>query len=694
MLKAEQYNAQLEPERLPDINPGLIGKSRYSGASDIELAPLVPTQGESQFDDYIPREEIENPELLFQRRAENQPWYDQAASFLNQAVVGEVIGGTLMSIGAIIDSPMMIANAINGTEEEFSNGLYELGDSISQWTRNITPIYQTGDRFGDSGWWWQNGVSVASTLSMMIPGMGASKAVGAIGKALKLGTTATRIAQTGLGALTMRHAENFREAHDVFNTVYKMGIEAGKREELSRKAASDAASLDYQANYANLAFDVIQMGAILRPFAGLTRNISMSGKVASAADKTLANAVFTPSSRLGKVISRIKDPARIGLSEWTEGIEEGINTISQFEGIRQGRIDLGLEKEDGSDLFGRIGKYLGTEEMQDSMLWGMIGGMAFKGLAGAIGFDENASITKNKIAEIASRGERINHYTKLINAALNNTVVSDGKGRVTHDFTKLTPAEKQITVENIRQEMVKDLAFNAAKAGNIDVLLAQVKDSKFLETLETAGIGTKEELAASIPEFIKELEQYESIYKKHFIKLFESPIDQRVKNIIVENNASLEAKMFQNNKELDAVTRNLNELKSKDLWYNNQTNKQDVDITVESIALQYAKAELERVSQDSNLQEATKSAVTKAINSINQRNKEVAPVSKPVTLAAIDQRIIEAATEEVMIRSFNSGLAEVLETLTSKENVAKQAKDIKQSIKAISEELNNNKKYR
>ena len=141
MLKAEQYNAQFEPERLPDINPGLIGKSRYSGASNIELAPLVPTQGESKFDDYIPREEIENPELLFQRRAENQPWYDQAASFLNQAVVGEVIGGTLMSIGAIIDSPMMIANAINGTEEEFSNGLYELGESISQWTRNLTPIY-------------------------------------------------------------------------------------------------------------------------------------------------------------------------------------------------------------------------------------------------------------------------------------------------------------------------------------------------------------------------------------------------------------------------------------------------------------------------------------------------------------------------------------------------------------------------
>ena len=369
MLEAKEYNAQFEPSKLPVIDPKRIRSSYNLETIAPDVAPLLPTQGESQYDGYIPRENIENPEQFYLQRAENQPWYDQAANFVNQSVVGEIIGGTMMSGGAIVEAPEMIYNFLTGSENEFTNGLFEAGKAISDWTKEVTPIYQTGERFGDSGWWFQNGVSITSTLSMMLPGMAVSKGVGALAKAIKLGTTVSGVASTGLGALTMRHAENFREANDVFKSVYELGISQGKDEETARYIASRSAALDYNSNYANLAFDIIQLGSVLRPFKGLTRNVGVSGKVATAADAVLAESKYVPKSFVGKIANRIVDPAKIGLAEWTEGIEEGINTASQFEAMRYGKIKLGIQKDDGSDLLDRIGQYLGTQEMQDSMMW-------------------------------------------------------------------------------------------------------------------------------------------------------------------------------------------------------------------------------------------------------------------------------------------------------------------------------------
>ena len=42
-------------------------------------------------------------------RANKQPWYEQSGAMLNQAVTGEIIGGTLMSLGALLEAPQMVA---------------------------------------------------------------------------------------------------------------------------------------------------------------------------------------------------------------------------------------------------------------------------------------------------------------------------------------------------------------------------------------------------------------------------------------------------------------------------------------------------------------------------------------------------------------------------------------------------------
>lgn len=610
-------------------------------------------------------------------RGKQQPWYEQLGAATNQAITGEIIGGTLMSLGSLLDAPDIIAGSIGQGEEDFSNWLYEAGKSISDYSRDITPIYQTGERFTDSGWWFQNGVSAASTLSMMLPGMGVAKGVGALGKAMRLGKTAIGIAETGLGALTMRHAENFREASDVYKTIYDRGVENGLDDEDVKKVASNAASLDYTANYANLAFDVIQLGAILRPLKGLTRNVEgITGNLAKAGDELLAAPKYAPTSRIGKITQSIVNPAKVGLAEWTEGIEEGINTISQFEGFRQGNIELGLQKDDGSDLTQRVGKYLGTQEMQDAMLWGMTGGVMFKGVSMAAGFDENASTTKRKIAELQGRADRINKFGKVISEIQNNP--------------QLTVEDRTSLVQGVQDDMIKDLTYSAARTGNIDILIDQVKDPKFAETLQTMGIGTKEEIAQNVPNLVNKIEQYESTYKKTFNRFYEADINENVKDILVRKYADVEGILAKNNEELKNLEIEGAKLKTQDAWYQSQILNPDVNNAIEATSLQYAKIALENTLEE-DIDEHTRATAERALNNVNKRIGKVQPTSKPINLNVLDSRIIDTQAEQIVLQEFNKELANTIADMTTPKNIEKEAAKVQKNIDNFKKTIEDNK---
>ena len=85
----------------------------YGGESDL---------GKSKFDTGILEEQI--PQLS-QIRAERQPWYEQAGALANQAVVGEIIGGTLMSVGALADP---ITDLFKTPDDDFHNAIYDIGN--------------------------------------------------------------------------------------------------------------------------------------------------------------------------------------------------------------------------------------------------------------------------------------------------------------------------------------------------------------------------------------------------------------------------------------------------------------------------------------------------------------------------------------------------------------------------------------
>jgi len=208
--------------------------------------------GNSKYDWGIKPDEIYT---IADRRAARQGVGEQFVNFLNQAVVGEIAGGTIEGIGYLLDLGSY-GKLLDGTEKEFGNWFSDIGKSLRTWSEETTPIYTDPDqaKFAPNhwSWWMQNGKSVASTLSLMIPAAGAVRGISAVGKALgafqKISPMA-KWAMTGLSqAAVSRHMENMMEASGVQKEAYQNALDKGmsipEAEEYAARAASKTYALD------------------------------------------------------------------------------------------------------------------------------------------------------------------------------------------------------------------------------------------------------------------------------------------------------------------------------------------------------------------------------------------------------------------------------------------------------------------
>ena len=105
-------------------------------------------------DDYHPEFDPEyNAKLL----SNNQTNAGKFVSALNQAVVGEIFGGTIEGLGYLGDIPMMVDLA-EGTEQEFGNAFTKFGKKVGSWAEETTPVYTdpTAPKFNPTSWeWWE-----------------------------------------------------------------------------------------------------------------------------------------------------------------------------------------------------------------------------------------------------------------------------------------------------------------------------------------------------------------------------------------------------------------------------------------------------------------------------------------------------------------------------------------------------------
>jgi len=560
-------------------NLSSLSEQSYQQAFDETHEPVnfAPEyfESDSQYDVGLGRETLESSHDFQKNRAEQQSTYDQIGGMLNQAIIGEVVGGTIMQAGALF-SPLI--GSVNKDGEEFHNFIYDIGNNIYKWTQETTPIYRDPDkRFSDPAYYLQSGVSVMSFASSFIPGIGVAKGFQFLNKLMQLSKLGTAgliagdfIAQLG-GAGAMRHAEAFRESSGTYDDNVKAGeafidsktqeklakvqgmlqptmdselknlppitvgvespyykeqvinrqlseqnirnkynsiletesqkiyADSAKEHENMKKAAADAAAMQYTANYANLVFDFIQLGAIMKPLRGLTRNLRITGEMAKAQE--LATGVIKPISKVGKTVRSIRDFEV--LEKMSEGAEEVVNTTNQKEATRQFNIETGIEQEDGSSFGERVINSFADEDIQDSFIWGVIGGVVGNKLGNALNnATGGSSQMKTKLAEISKRKENLTKYIDALKTA-------EESGNDTK-------------AEHIKTQMSYNIARSSVQAGNADLLLEQIESPSFAKELKDSGLAD-DQVALKIKDLKETVLFVEDQYKKMYTNLRDDP---------------------------------------------------------------------------------------------------------------------------------------------------------------------------
>lgn len=327
-------------------------------------------------------------EALNKERAMMQSGWQQARNMVGQAVVGEIVGGTLEGLGYLLDLNS-IGNYIAGNETEWGNFMTDAGKGMRTWGQENMAIHQVNPGkfdMSDSGWWFSNGVSVASTLSMLLPSMAATKALGFLGKgASKIGGKMSKVLDVagnmgkkqkwmteGISqAIVSRHIENSMEASGTFESAHKDYLNKINKktgllysDDEARQLAAKAASENYNKGWAMLLQDIPQYLAL--------------GKVFNPSTMKMENA-------LSKAAQKGKS---IGLKPWQQKIAGGLGTFASegFEesyqyyiaekakaltDLNAGLITRDRYKEIMSDA-------MGSEEMMTSAFFGGLGGNVFQ----------------------------------------------------------------------------------------------------------------------------------------------------------------------------------------------------------------------------------------------------------------------------------------------------------------------------
>lgn len=374
LINAPLTKSKLDPT---DPIPKKLRRDRtLKGPTHATLTQVGATGvGESQYDQDI---NIRSLGKLNSLRANRQPWHHQAANMIEQMVVGEIIGGSIESLGYIGDIDIM-KNLADGTEKEFGNFITEFGKNIREKSKDSYTIYQQAPgEFDptDSGWWFGNGVSVASSLSMLLPSMAATKALSVLGKgvskgmgminksmdiASKMGKQSKWMATGITQAITSRHMENLLEASGTFDEKFDEYKAQGMDEGVARDLASEAASFNYKAGWAMLAQDIPQyllIGKVFNPITG-----KVQSKMAQLASK-------------GQKPGYTKKLLTGALNAAGEGAEEGYQFIIAEEGKHFADVKAGLTEE--GEFNDRLSEYVTDGEFWTSAVFGALGGALFQ----------------------------------------------------------------------------------------------------------------------------------------------------------------------------------------------------------------------------------------------------------------------------------------------------------------------------
>lgn len=438
----------------------LSGKEVFTGTEE-EYHSLAKYGAEPNR--YQSREELET------LRAKNQSAWKQAGNALGQTI-GTVIGDTVGGMGMLVD----IATAGILDDKPFSNFITRAGDSISNYVRDdLFPIYRENpDKAFDmndfSGWFFSQIPSIASSLSLIIPGTLLTKGVGAVGKGVAaLGRSSSKvsramnwakkatkldnvyranklkiIANDGITAIGMRLGENYQEARGVAEQIEGEALslftgmsdeefqnwldnnpdiasEAKERtkEEAALIIADKAAMRNFEYNAGNVFFDYMQLRAVNKALGQVNRAITPRIRYSQnqALDRIASTGMESVSQTLGQAAKgTIKDFA--GKINRFINSSENLLLSELSEGVEEAINYIGQEEGTlyGRYLLGQAEQYNGAvsldrieKYLQNPQLYNA----ALWGVIGGVTFGGTMSAINNRKGGNIEEKQRISEIS-------------------------------------------------------------------------------------------------------------------------------------------------------------------------------------------------------------------------------------------------------------------------------------------
>lgn len=427
-----------------------INKIRFTGA-DLGLTnEEIEKRGEDGFTVSAYDTEADINQAYARRQSVFAKWGNAAV----KAGLGEVVIGSLAGFGNIVDG------FINwGTEDnyyqnpwtKFWNGLKEdVDEKFKIYRENPDKSWDVGD----AGWWADNAVNVATTLSLLIPAAGWARGVGYVGKltgaskllsgasrwtskaiakglvktadatnktnttmqilrkAGKIDKTAKGLGEISATALFSRTGENQMEGQQTYEEVYDSNIAKlndmndtefnkfiarheefkGKtKEDIANTIAARAAKETFKKDYWMLLMDIPQFYT-LGSIWGKTLSRSSTAAERIAVKNAKAKLAGATEDKLIKnnLKNRIKEHFSYGLTHPTSTLV--VNELG--EGFEEGF--QGVQQEKGKEVAERYfnpnyaNRYLDSY-LSDPSIWEQ----AFWGWVGGITFGPSANLVRN-----------------------------------------------------------------------------------------------------------------------------------------------------------------------------------------------------------------------------------------------------------------------------------------------------------
>lgn len=405
------------------------------------------------------------------KRAQNQSNWEKFGRSIEQLVTTEIVLGTLKGFGDIYDSIANIKNPYNDYSSPYTDYFQKLQDE----NREKFEIYRENPNkpfdWGDFGWWANGFVTVGSTLSLMLPALGGTRAITAIGKASGLSrginrglTAAARFAKfkhpnyfakeaqffgrNMLTATLSRTAENYQEGQQTYKQIYQNSLDtlnnytdedyarlinlhpeyAGlNNEEIAKRLATKGANETVKNDMALLAIDILQYQSLGKLLKGnkLTNWGKVKNQIAERNAKLKLSGVaddVLESEKFGHIAKEylkysVTHPTNLLRSlSLNEGFEEGYQGINSERGQEVARMIL----EKGFNAR-TLESYLKDPEIWDQAFWGVIGGIGFGAAGRAAGNIKNKIQTKLDNKDIVDESKRV--YRTMddrTNAAIKN----------------------------------------------------------------------------------------------------------------------------------------------------------------------------------------------------------------------------------------------------------------------------------